>query len=300
MKTKNMQISGSITALVTPFRSGQVDYEALDKLVDRQIAAGTDWLAVCGTTAEAPTLSDEEQEKILTSVLGRAKGRCPVMAGTGTYDTAQTVRRTQRAQQIGAHAALVVTPYYNRPPQAGLFQHYAAVAGATTLPIVLYNVPPRTGVHLANDTVVQLRKEFSNIVALKDASNTTEHVTDLLMRSDIKILCGDDALTLPMMTLGAVGVISVLSNLLPQLIKALVKAVEERDYEAARTHHRKIADLSTALARVGPNPVPIKTAMARCGLIKDEFRLPLCSAEPQALAAVEQLLRRHEIGGASL
>lgn len=294
-----LRINGSITALVTPFRDGQVDFEALDRLVDRQIAAGTDWLAACGTTGEAPTLSAEEQEQILTRVLSRSKGRCPVMMGTGTYDTASTVQRTRRAAELGAQAALIVTPYYNRPSQAGLFQHFAAVAKETQIPIVLYNVPPRTGVHLANDTVVRLRKEFPQIVALKDASNTTEHVTDLLSRSDITVLCGDDALTLAMMSLGAAGVISVISNLVPQWMKSLVAAPEGGDFAAARTYHRKVYDLSSNLARFGPNPVPIKTAMAVCGLVQDEFRLPLCGVEPEAKSAIAQLLRRHEIGRVS-
>ncbi len=292
-----MKISGSITALVTPFRGGQVDFSTLDRLVDRQVAAGTDWLAVCGTTGEAPTLAEDEQEEILTRVLIRTGGRCPVMMGTGTYDTASTIRRTKRAAELGAKAALIVTPYYNRPSQAGLFQHFAAVARESAIPIVLYNVPPRTGVHLSNDTVVKLRKEFPRIVALKDASNSTEYVTDLLSRCDLTVLCGDDALALPMMSLGAVGVISVLSNLLPQLMKSLVTAAASGDLPGARGYHRKVQDLAQSLARCGPNPVPIKTAMALCGLVQDEFRLPLCGVEPEARTAIQQLLRRHEVGG---
>ncbi|MCI0493328.1 MAG: 4-hydroxy-tetrahydrodipicolinate synthase [Planctomycetes bacterium] len=293
----DVNIRGSITALVTPFRNGQVDGDALDRLVDRQIAAGTDWLAACGTTGEAPTLTEEEQETILTRVLARSNGRCPVMAGTGTYDTASTVRRTRRAAELGAQAALIVTPYYNRPTQAGMFQHFAAIAKETTIPIVLYNVPARTGVHLANDTVVKLRKEFPSIVALKDASNSTEHVTDLLARCDIDVLCGDDALTLAMMAQGAVGVISVLSNLLPQLMKSLVSAAASGQFDAARAHHRRVSDLAHGLARCGPNPLPIKTAMAMCKLIQEEFRLPLCTLDAEQRTAIQQLLRRHEVGG---
>jgi 4-hydroxy-tetrahydrodipicolinate synthase len=292
-------VRGSITALVTPFRNGQVDGEALDRLVDRQIAAGTDWLAVCGTTGEAPTLSEREQEEILTRVVARSRGRCPVMAGTGTYDTASTVRRTRRAEELGAQAALIVTPYYNRPTQAGLYQHFAAVAKETALPIVLYNVPARTGVHLANDTAVKLRKEFAHVVALKDASNSTEHVTELLARCDIDVLCGDDALTLAMMAQGAVGVVSVLSNLLPQLMKSLVTDAAAGQWDAARAHHRRISDLALGLARCGPNPLPIKTAMALCNLIHEEFRLPLCPLEAESRAAITLLLRRHEVRGFS-
>lgn len=297
--TNDVKIRGSITALVTPFRNGQVDGEALDRMVDRQVAAGTDWLAVCGTTGEAPTLTEAEQEEILTRVRTRSKGRCPVMAGTGTYDTASTIRRTRRAAELGAQAALIVTPYYNRPTQAGLFQHFAAVARETTIPIVLYNVPARTGTHLANDTIVRLRKEFPTIVALKDASNSTEHMTELLTRCDIDLLCGDDALTLAMMAQGAVGVISVISNLLPQLMKSLVTAIDAGDLQSARGYHRKISDLAHGLARCGPNPLPIKTAMALRGLLQEEFRLPLCPLEADQRTAIQELLRRHEVGGSA-
>lgn len=291
-----MKITGSITALVTPFRNGQVDYDALDRLVDRQVAAGTDWLAACGTTGEAPTLSAEEQDKVITRVAQRARGRCPVMAGTGTYDTASTVARTRRAAELGAQAVLIVTPYYNRPSQAGLLQHFAAASQATKLPVVLYNVPARTGVHLSNETIAALRKNHDNIVALKDASNSTEHVTDLLGRCDIDVLSGDDVLTLAMMSLGAVGVISVLSNLVPQLMKTLVTSAAAADLTSARIAHRKVQDLAQTLATCGPNPVPIKTAMAMCGLIQEEFRLPLCAADSEARARITAMLRRHEIG----
>ena len=295
---KDMKFSGVITALVTPFRSGQVDYDALSGLVDAQLAAGVDALAVCGTTGEAPTLSENEQEEILGHIVARTQGRCPILAGTGTYDTASTVRRTKRAAQLGADAALIVTPYYNRPSQSGLFQHFAAVAGQCNLPIVLYNVPARTGVHLADDTVIRLRKEFPHIVALKDASNSTDHVSDLLARSDIVVLSGDDALTFPMMCLGATGVISVLSNLVPQWMKSLIVAVTAGDFECARGLHRRIHDLAQCLARCGPNPVPIKTAMALCGMVQEEFRLPLCPMDAEARNTLQQALRRHEIGGA--
>lgn len=297
--THDVKIRGSITALVTPFRNGQVDGEALDRLVDRQVAAGTDWLAVCGTTGEAPTLTEQEQEEILARVRARSKGRCPVMAGTGTYDTASTIRRTRRAAELGAQAALIVTPYYNRPTQAGLFQHFAAVARETTIPIVLYNVPVRTGTHLANDTIVRLRRDFPAIAAIKDASNSTEHMTELLTRCDIDVLCGDDALTLSMMAQGAIGVISVISNLLPQLMKSLVTAIDAGDLQSARGYHRKISDLTHGLARCGPNPLPIKTAMALRGLVKEEFRLPLCPLEADLRTAIQELLRRHEVGGSA-
>ncbi len=286
---------GLMTALVTPFRDGEVDFAAIEKHVDRQIDGGVDWLVPCGTTGESPTLAEDEHQRILETVVARAAGRRPVMAGTGTNNTTTTIRHTRRAAELGASAALIVTPYYNRPTQEGLFRHYAAVAESVELPIVLYNVPVRTGVHLTNDTVVRLREKFPSIVALKDASGTVDHVTDLLARCDIAILCGDDALTLPMMSLGAIGVISVLSNLVPALMKSLVEAAATGNFAAARTHHRKVHDLAVGLARFGPNPVPIKTAMAARGMIREEYRLPLCPLDAESRTGVERLLRRHEI-----
>lgn len=288
-------LRGLMTALVTPFRDGEVDFAAIEKLVDRQIDAGVDWLVPCGTTGESPTLTEAEHERILETVIARAAGRRPVMAGAGANNTTTTIRCTRRTAELGASAALIVTPYYNRPSQEGLFRHYAAVAESVELPIVLYNVPVRTGVHLSNDTVVRLREKFPNIVALKDASGTVDHVTDLLARCDIAVLCGDDALTLPMMSLGALGVISVLSNLVPALMKSLVDAAASGNFAAARTYHRKVHDLAVGLARFAPNPVPIKTAMALRGMIREEFRLPLCPLDGEGRTGVERLLRRHEI-----
>jgi 4-hydroxy-tetrahydrodipicolinate synthase len=266
----------------------------VNALVDRQIEAGTDWLVPCGTTGEAPTLAQAEREKLLETVIARSAGRCPVMAGTGSNSTAATVRQTQRAAAAGTDAALVVTPYYNRPTQEGLFRHFAAVAEAVDLPLVLYNVPLRTGVNLSNDVVVRLREAFPHVVAIKDASGTVDGVTDLVTRCDIGVLCGDDALTWPMMALGAVGVVSVIANLNPGLMKALVLAAFEGNVSDVRPLHRKVCDLAVGIGRFGPNPVPIKTAMAIAGLIDEEFRLPLCSVDAEARLAIERVLRRHE------
>ena len=293
-------LAGSMTALVTPFRNGEVDWAALSLLVERQIAGGADWLAPCGTTGEAPTLTDEERDHILESVIAAAEGRCGVMAGTGSNCTAKTVQATKAAASRGVHAALVVTPYYNRPTQEGLFRHFAAVAEAVDIPIVLYNVPVRTGVNLSNDTVVRLRERFPHVAGLKDASGAVDGVTDLVQRCDIAVLCGDDALTWPMMAVGAVGVISVLSNLQPELMKRLVTSAREGDIPASVSYHRRVFAAAGALGRFGPNPIPVKTAMAVAGLIAEEFRLPLCPMEGEARRNLERLLRRHEMisGGA--
>lgn len=288
-------LRGSMTALITPFRNGEVDWPRLEALVDRQIEGGTDWLVPLGTTGETPTLTEKEREKILETVIARAAGRCPVMAGTGSNSTAATIEQTKQAASMGVDAALVVAPYYNRPTQEGLYRHFAAVADAVSLPIVLYNVPARTGVTISNDTIVRLREGFANIVALKDATGNLEAMTDLSARCDIAVLSGDDSLTWPFMALGAVGVVSVLANLHPDLMKSLVSAALEVNMTAALQYHLKVYDLATGIGRYGPNPLPIKTAMAVAGLIAEEFRLPLCPLDGKAREGIARVLRRHEI-----
>lgn len=294
-KNERKPLQGCMTALVTPFRDGEVDWPRLKGILEKQLAASVDWLVPCGTTGESPTLTEAEQDKLLETVLSASAGRCPVMAGTGSYDTKTAVRRTQRAAQAGAQAALVVVPYYNRPTQEGLFRHYALIAESVDIPIVLYNVPLRTGVSLANETVVRLRERFPNVAAIKHATGSVEGVTDLRGSCDIAILSGDDPITWPLMALGAVGVVSVLSNLCPELMKSLVDASLKGDVSAAGRYHIRIHDLAVGLGRFGPNPLPIKTAMAICGMLAEEFRLPLCPLGPEARSGIEQILRRHEL-----
>ena len=294
-----VDVRGSMTAMVTPFSQGEVDWSKWDRLIDRQIDGGTDWLVPCGTTGETPTLTITERDKLAESAIGRAAGRCRVMVGTGSNSTAATVEQTRKAASAGASAALIVAPYYNRPTAEGLYRHFATVAEAVDLPIVLYNVPARTGVNIANDVVVRLREAFPHIVALKHATGSVDGVTELLERCDLAVLSGDDALTWPLMALGAVGVISVVSNLSPSLIKSQVSAALEGNYPAAAEYHRKVYDLAVGFGRFGPNPVPIKTAMAISGLLDEEFRLPLCPVDAEAREGIHRILRRHELGDAS-
>ena len=288
-------LRGSMTALITPFRDGEVDWPRLEALVDRQIQGGTDWLVPLGTTGETPTLTEEERAKILETVIARAAGRCPVMAGTGSNSTAATVEHTKLAASMGVEAALVVAPYYNRPTQEGLYRHFAAVAEAVELPVVLYNVPARAGVTISNDTIVRLREGFPNVVAIKDATGNVEAMSDLAVRCDIAVLSGDDSLAWPFMALGAVGVVSVIANLHPTLMKSLVTAAYEGNVPAALQCHRKVYDLAMGIGRYGPNPLPIKTAMAIAGLIAEEFRLPLCPLDADAREGIQRVLRRHEV-----
>lgn len=288
-------IRGLLTALVTPFRDGEVDWPCLERLVDRQIAGGADWLVPLGTTGESPTLTDGERDKLLETVVARSSKRRPIMCGTGSNNTRETVERTKRAESAGADAALVVAPCYNKPTAEGLFRHFATIAEAVDLPIILYNVPTRTGVDLVNDVVVRLREAHPNIVAIKDASGDVGRVTDLLSRCDIQVLSGDDALAWPLMALGAVGVVSVLSNLTPTLMKSLTDAAAEKNVRTVLPMHRKVYDLAMGLGRFGPNPVPIKTAMMMRGLMREEFRLPLCPLGDDDRAGIEAVLRRHEL-----
>jgi len=288
-------LRGSMTALVTPFCHGKIDWDCLDALVERQIQAGTAWLVPCGTTGESPTLTEGEHEDVIGHVIARSAGRCPVLAGTGSNSTAETIRRTRRAAELGADAALLVAPYYNRPTQDGLFAHYAAAAESVDLPLVLYNVPVRTGVTIGNEVVARLRRAYPNVVAIKHATGSVDGVTGLLSSCDITVLSGDDVLTWPLMALGAVGVISVVSNLAPSLIRSATEAAGEGDLAKARKHHRSVHDLAVGLGQYGPNPLPIKTAMAMTGLLREEFRLPLCPLDAGARSGIERLLRRHEL-----
>ncbi len=286
---------GTYTALVTPIRDQAIDWQTLDALVERQIEAGIDGVVPCGSTGESATLSHDEHDLVIETVVRRVAGRCKVLAGTGSNNTAEAVRLTQHAEKLGVDGALVVTPYYNRPTQDGMFQHFCQVAAAVNFPIVLYNVPSRCAVDLANETVRRLHGEHANIVAIKDASGGIDRVAELAGPIGIDVLCGDDTFTLPMMALGAVGVISVISNLTPEWMKQLVDAAAAGDFERARACHHKACGLAEAIGMLGPNPLPLKAAMAIKGLLCDEYRLPLCSMGPQEHRILEETLKRFEL-----
>lgn len=290
---RNLQ--GAMTALVTPFQNGEVDWVRLGNLVEHQVSGGIDWLVPCGTTGESPTLLQNERDQILESVVTRANGRCSILAGTGSNSTADTIEKSIRAVSHGADAVMLVTPYYNRPPQEGLYRHFASVAEKIDLPIVLYNVPARTGATISNEVIIRLRKQYPHIAAIKDATGDISRMTELIHQSDIVVLCGDDSLTWPMMAVGALGVISVISNLCPSLVKSLVVAAQKGLMDEAMRIHRKLHGLGESLSCLGPNPLPIKTAMAMVDLVLEEFRLPLCPLDVDAHAQIERVLRRHEL-----
>jgi 4-hydroxy-tetrahydrodipicolinate synthase len=266
---------GAIVATVTPFRNGKLDRSALKKLVKFQIDSGTDGIVPCGTTGESATLSFDEHERVIDTVLQAVDGRVPVIAGTGSNNTKEAVALTRYAKRAGASAALVITPYYNKPTQDGLCRHFRAVAEAVSIPIILYNVPGRTGVNMTAHTVAQLA-EVPNIVGVKEASGNLNQVCDIIRMTPRKfcVLSGDDALFFPMMALGAKGVIAVTSNVAPRLMAELYDTYVIGEISRARDIHYQLWPLFQALF-LETNPIPAKTALAMMKMIREEVRLPL-------------------------
>ncbi|ABQ24450.1 4-hydroxy-tetrahydrodipicolinate synthase [Geotalea uraniireducens] len=266
---------GSIVAIVTPFKNGAVDEEKLRELVEFQIENGTDAIVPCGTTGESSTLDYEEHDRVIEIVVEQVKKRVPVIAGTGSNSTKEAIEMTSHAKTLGADGALLVTPYYNKPTQEGLFLHYKAVADAVALPQILYNVPGRTGVNLLPETVARLA-EHKNIVAIKEATGSLQQASEIidLCGDKIDVFSGDDFITFPMMACGAKGVISVTANIMPKEVAALVDAFFAGKMEEARQWHLKLLKISNAMF-IESNPVPVKTAVALMGKCSAEVRLPL-------------------------
>lgn len=290
-----MKFEGVYTALVTPFRNGEVDYEALKKLVELQVAGRVSGIVPVGTTGESPTLSPQEHLKVIETVIETAAGRCQVIAGTGANSTEEAVFLTSEAKAVGADATLQVTPYYNKPTQEGLYRHFSTVADKVGLPVVLYNVPGRSGVPIAEATVARLAKN-PVIMAVKEAAGSVDRVSAILDLCDITVLSGDDSLTLPMMSVGAKGIISVSSNLIPGEMSAMVRAALEGDFAKAYAYHRKYYPFFRDQF-VETNPIPIKAAMAMAGLMAEEYRLPLCELSPEHREKFAATLKRCGILG---
>ncbi|MEP7016336.1 MAG: 4-hydroxy-tetrahydrodipicolinate synthase [Verrucomicrobiota bacterium] len=286
---------GTFTALVTPFRDGAIDPAAFEKLIESQIAAGITGVVGVGTTGESPTLSHDERERVIQLTVKIANKRCQVLAGTGSNSTQHALVDTKAAEKLGVDGALIVAPYYNKPSQEGLFRHFKTIAGATSLPIMLYNIPGRCGVDIGADTVVRLATECRNIVSIKEASGSVERVSELRRRlpESFTILSGDDSLTLPFMSAGAAGVVSVASNLFPAEISGLVKAFESGDMKAAEKQHRKMFALLKDLF-IEPNPVPVKTALSWRGAMSSEVRLPLCEMTEANQARLRKTIEEFE------
>jgi 4-hydroxy-tetrahydrodipicolinate synthase len=291
MASKGRAFAGCTVALATPFRDGEVDYPALFASVDWQIVQGTPILSPVGTTGEAPTLSHDEHERVIAVVVERSAGRAKVLAGTGSNATSEAVRLTRFAAKAGADGALVVAPYYNRPSQEGLYAHFAKVAESGSLPIVLYNVPSRTGRNIEPETIERLAK-IGPVVAVKEASGSLDQVSEILGRTDLTVLSGDDTLTLPMLSVGAEGVVSVAGNIVPREVIGLIEAFKKGDIAGAQTAHAKLFPLCRDLLSLGPNPIPLKTAIALLGRGSGEMRLPLTPLDLKARDTLRKTLTR--------
>jgi 4-hydroxy-tetrahydrodipicolinate synthase len=288
--TKGEQFAGVTVALITPFKAGEVDYAALRNLVDWHVEQGTDCLAPCGTTGESPTVDHEEHERIIATVIEQARGRIKVMPGTGSNSTREAIRLTKFARSAGAQGALMVGPYYNKPSQEGYYRHFAAVAEACDLPIVLYNIPGRTGSNMTPETIARMA-EIPSIVAIKEATGSLDQASHIASLCNLTILSGDDSMTLPLMSIGGRGVVSVVGNIVPRDLKALVSAFDAGKIAEAIAWHKKLFHLSRDLLSVSTNPIPLKAAMKLLGRDTGELRLPMCPLDAPGEAKVATTLR---------
>ncbi len=292
MRTKGEQFAGVSVALITPFRDGAVDYDALGRLVAWHVEQGTDGLVPVGTTGESPTLDHDEHERVIATVVERAAGRLKVLAGTGSNSTREAIRLTKFARRVGADGSLQVGPYYNKPTQEGYYRHFAAVAEAVDLPLVLYNIPGRTGSNILPETIARLA-ELPTVVGIKEATGSMDQASQIAALCDLTILSGDDSLTLPLLSVGARGVVSVVGNIVPRDLIAMVSAFEGGRVAEARQLHRRLFPLCRDMLGAATNPIPIKTAMKLLGRDSGELRLPMCPMDAAGEARLRQTLRNY-------
>ncbi|MCL2389099.1 MAG: 4-hydroxy-tetrahydrodipicolinate synthase [Elusimicrobia bacterium] len=285
--------SGVLTAIVTPFKNGKVDYDALEKNIAFQHANGVDAIVPCGTTGESPTLTYDEHEEIIEFSVARAKGKMQVLAGTGSNSTDEALRFTAHAKKVGADGALIVTPYYNKPTQKGLYLHFKKIADSVDIPIMIYNIASRTGVNVETSTLTKLAHDCKNIVSVKEASGNLEQMGQVICANpEMSVISGDDTLTLPLMAVGGLGVVSVLSNIIPQDVVSMVKAFKVGDTKKAKELHLKMLPLAKAMF-IETNPQPIKTAMSLLGHCEAEVRLPMCEMEEANKAKLVEALKNY-------
>lgn len=292
-----MKYHGLYTAIVTPFKDNKVDAEALKALVEAQIAGGVDGIVPVGTTGESPTLGHDEHMEVIRLAIEYAAGRCQVIAGTGSNSTVEAIEMTKAAEAMGADGTLQVCPYYNKPSQEGVYRHFKAIADATSLPILLYSIPGRSGIEIAVDTVARLAKDCPNIVAIKEAGGSVERVNQLVqaLPEDFAILSGDDGLTVPFISCGAVGLVSVTSNVAPAQMKELVNTALSGDGKKALELQKKYYPLMKGLMSLDGNPVPIKAAMALRGDMTWEIRMPLAPLAEEKHGKLADLLKSYNL-----
>ncbi len=289
-------LKGSCVAIVTPFKDNNVDYDAFENLIEWHISEGTECIVPCGCTGEAATLAGEEHRKLIKTTVKKVNGRVKVMAGTGSNSTEEAIELTSFAKKSGADAALIITPYYNKPTQEGLYRHYKKISQEVDIPICLYNVPSRTGVNMAPETVARL-SEIKNIVAIKEAAGSVAQCAEIirLCGNNITLLSGDDSLTFPMMALGGKGVVSVLANIVPSEVHRLTDFFLKGEISKAREIHYKYLSLMDALF-IETNPGPVKEALGILGRIKPELRLPLVNLHPSSLEKLKNVMKETGVG----
>ncbi len=293
---KGSEFAGVGVAIVTPFRDGQLDVAKLREQIEFQIEAGTNVLVPVGTTGESPTLTHEEHERVISEVVQMAAGRCKVMAGTGSNSTAEALRLTRWAAKAGADASLQVAPYYNKPTQEGFYQHFRAIAEAVGIPHCIYNIPGRSAKNIEPETIARMA-ELPNIAMVKEATGSLDQCSQVLNLTNLTVLSGDDSLTIPMMSIGASGVISVAGNLVPKDIIAMVKAALAGDFETARTWHHKLFPLCRDMLSLATNPIPVKAAMQLMGRDTGELRLPMTPLNAQELESLRKTLKAYGLLG---
>ena len=283
---------GSIVAIVTPFKNGKIDEKKLRELIDFQIKNGTSGIVPCGTTGESATLNFEEHESVIQITIEQTNKRVPVIAGTGSNSTQEAIMLTQQAARAGADASLQVSPYYNRPTQRGLYEHFKAIAQSVKIPIILYNIASRTGVNIDPETIAKLAKDCKNIVAVKEASGSLDQMSRIrnLCPKEFNLISGDDGLTLPVLSIGGTGIISVVANIVPKDVAGLVSAFEKGDLKKAEELHYKLLPLIKAVF-LETNPIPIKTAMGLLGMCEPDLRLPMCAMSADNLEKLKIALK---------
>jgi 4-hydroxy-tetrahydrodipicolinate synthase len=289
MKTKGEAFAGLSVAMVTPFSGGEVNYEVFRQQIEFQIAAGTHCIVPVGTTGESPTLSHEEQDRVVAFVVETVAGRTKVMPGTGSNSTSEALRLTRFAEKVGADAALQVAPYYNKPTQQGFYEHFKRLAEETGLPQCIYNIPGRTGKNIEPETIIRLA-ELENIAMVKEATGSLDQASQIITATNLTVLSGDDSLTLPLMAVGGRGVISVVGNIVPKDMLALTGAMDKYDIQEARKWHRKLFPLCRDMLSLSTNPIPIKAAMKMLGRDPGELRLPMTPLEDAGMVKLKKTL----------
>lgn len=299
MSRRGSDFAGLSVAIVTPFKDGKLDVDRLKQQIEFQIEAGTNCLVPVGTTGESPTLSHPEHERVISETIQIAAGRVKVMAGTGSNSTDEAISLTEWAAKEGADASLQVAPYYNKPTQEGFYQHYKAIAEAVEVPICVYNIPGRTGQNIEPETIARIA-EFKNITMVKEATGSLDQASQVLALTDLTLLSGDDTLTLPLMSIGGEGVVSVVGNIVPQDMIKLVKAFASGDIATAQAMHMKLFPLCRDLLSLATNPIPLKAAMAEMGMDSGELRLPMTALTADQLEALRETLATYGIGAVAV